>query len=210
MKKNQLILLFFFTVVTIHAQEVGLLIGKNYTTYDLTIDGESANSFDKSGSGSSYEIGVSIPIKVSRLTFDNPLNYSLGLTLNQYNAEAGNIGNQYEWKTEYVGIQNGIAYSFIKSNDIDLSIKGAINVGTMLSGNQRINNSYYDLKTQIEFIGVVLTPSLGMQAKCNLFEYGYLSLGYYYASSSNLSNTSNKVLTFKTHQVLFGIHFEIY
>ncbi len=210
MKKNQLVLLFLFTIGSIQSQEIYLFTGKNYTTYKLRNEGESANPFDKSGSGSSYEIGVSLPIPVSRLAFDNPLNYNLGLTLNQYNAEAGNIANLYEWKTEYVGLQNSIVYSFIKSNHLDLAVKGGFNFGTMLSGNQKINNSYYDLKSQKDFTGVVFTPSLGVQAKCNLSEYGYLSLGYNYLASTNLSNNTPKKLTLKTHQILFGIHFEIY
>ena len=210
MKKLQLLFLFLFAVGTTQAQEIYLFTGKNYTTFKLRNEGESTNSFDKSGSGSSYEIGVSLPIPVSRLAFDNPLNYNVGLTLNQYNAEAGNIANSYEWKTEYVGIKNSIVYSFIKSNHLDLAVKGGFNFCTMLSGNQKINNSYYDLKSQKDFSGVVFTPSLGLQAKCNLSEYGYLSLGYNYSESTNLSNSSSKKLTLKTHQVLFGIHFEIY
>lgn len=210
MKKNQLVLLFLFTIGSIQSQEIYLFTGKNYTTYKLRNEGESANPFDKSGSGSSYEIGVSLPIPVSRLAFDNPLNYNLGLTLNQYNSEAGNIANLYEWKTEYVGLQNSIAYSFVKSNHLDLAVNGGFNFGTMLSGNQKINNSYYNLRSQKDFKGIVFTPSLGLRAKCNLSEYGYLSLGYNYSESTNLSNSSSKKLTLKTHQVLFGIHFELY
>lgn len=210
MKKTNLLFLILFLVGTTQAQEIYLFTGKNYTTFNLRNDGESANPFDKKGSGSSYEIGVSIPIPITRLAFDNPLNYNLGLTLNQYNAEAGTMSNLYEWKTEYVGIQNLIVYSFIKSNHFDLAVKGGFNFGTMLSGNQKINNSYYDLKSQKDFSGVVFTPSLGVQAKCNLSEYGYLSLGYNYLASTNLSNNTPKKLTLKTHQILFGIHFQIY
>lgn len=210
MRKIQLLLLLLFTIVSTQAQEIYLFTGKNYTTFKLRNEGESVNPFDKSGEGSSYEIGVSIPIPITRLAFDNPLNYNLGLTLNQYNAEAGNEANSYEWKTEYLGIQNSIAYSLIKSNHLDLAVKGGFNFGTMLYGKQKINNSQYDLKNQKEFTGVVFTPSLGLQAKCNLSEYGYLSLGYNYSESTNLSNTTSKKLTLKAHQVLFGIHFEIY
>jgi hypothetical protein len=80
----------------------------------------------------------------------------------------------------------------------------------MLYGNQKINNSTYDLKSYDEFTGLVFRPSFGLQAKCNLSEYGYLSLGYDYSKSVNLSNETSKKLFFKTHQILFGIHFELY
>lgn len=209
-KINLYLVLFIVGGISAYAQEVYFFTGKNYTTYDLKNQGQSANPFAKKGEGSSYEIGVSIPIPVSRLAFDNPLNYNLGFTLNQYNAEAGNETNSYDWKTEYIGIQNSINYSVVKSNHIDLAIKGGLNFGTMLYGNQKINNSKYDLFDFKEFTGVVFTPSLGLRTKCNLSEYGYLSLGYNYSSSFNLSNDTQKKLTFRTHQVLFGIHFELY
>ena len=211
MKKINLVLLLFIIGNTaVDAQEVYFFTGKNYTAYDLKDQGQSANTFVKKGEGSSYEIGLSIPIPVTRLTFDNPLNYSVGLTLNQYNAEAGNITTIYDWKTEYVGIQNSINYSVVKSNHIDLTINGGLNFSTMISGNQKINNSKFDLFDYKEFTGVVFTPSLGLRTKCNLSEYGYLSLGYNYSSSFNLTNDTQKKLTFRTHQVLFGIHFELY
>jgi hypothetical protein len=211
MKKINLVLLLFIIGNTaVDAQEVYFFTGKNYTTYDLKDQGQSTNTFTKKGEGSSYEIGLSIPIPVTRLTFDNPLNYSVGLTLNQYNAEAGNITTIYDWKTEYVGIQNSINYSVVKSNHIDLTINGGLNFSTMISGNQKINNSKFDLFDYKEFTGVVFTPSLGLRTKCNLSEYGYLSLGYNYSGSFNLTNDTQKKLTFRTHQVLFGIHFELY
>jgi hypothetical protein len=211
MIKNCLLLfLFVLCVATSDAQTICFFTGKNYTTYDLKYDGEYANTLEKKGEGDSYEIGVSFPIPVARLQFDNPLNYSIGLTLNQYNAEAGNENNSYLWKTEYLGVQNTIAYSFIKSNHLDLAVKGGFNFGTMLYGNQKNNNSTYDLKAYDEFTGLVFRPSLGLQVKCNLSEYGYLSIGYDYSKSVNLSNETSKKLFFKTHQILFGIHFELY
>lgn len=211
MRKNYLLLfVFVFCTASSDAQTIYFLTGKNYSTYDLKYQGESANTSIKKGEGDSYEIGVSFPIPVARLQFDNPLNYSVGLTLNQYNAEAGDETKSYSWKTEYIGVQNSIIYSFIKSNHLDLAVKGAFNFGTMLYGNQKINNSTYDLKSYDEFTGLVFRPSFGLQAKCNLSEYGYLSLGYDYSKSFNLSNETSKKLYLKTHQILFGIHFELY
>jgi hypothetical protein len=193
-----------------YSQTVYFMTGKNFCTYDLKNEGVSVNPFTKKGEGSSYEIGFSLPIMLTRLPFDNYLNYYVGLTLNQYNAIGGNVSNLYEWRTEYVGLQNSIVFSFIKSNHLDMSIRGGINFGTMLYGDQIINNSKYDLKDQKEFTGIVFTPSLGLQAKCNLSEYGYLSFGYNYSGSFNLSNSTAKKLTFKNHQIVFGVSFELF
>ncbi len=211
MKKTTLVVLFVFTIFQGYTQEIYFLTGKNHTCYKIRYNGsELVNSLDKKGEGDSYEIGIALPIKVQRLAFDNNLNYTIGLTLNQYNAEAGDIANNYIWKTEYIGIQNALVYSFIKSNHIDLSVKGGVNLSSILYGNQTINNSRFNLNNQKDFNGMVLTPLLGLQAKCNLSEYGYLSLGYNYSKSMNLTNESNKKVSFLTHQILFGISFELY
>lgn len=207
----QLVFLFLALNVSSYAQEIYLLTGKNFTRYNLNYSGMgSVNTLPKKGEGDSYEIGLAIPIKIQRLAFDNNLNYTIGLTLNQYNAEAGNVANNYSWKTEYIGIQNTIVYSFIKSNRLDLAIKGGYNIATLLYGSQTINNSRSDLKEYQDFKGIIISPMLGIRAKCNLSEYGYLSLGYNYSKSINLTNQTDKKVSFLTNQILFGVSFELY
>jgi hypothetical protein len=211
MRKIILLLLFLFLVNMGYSQEIYFLTGKNYTNYKIRYNGsETVNSLEKKGEGDSYEIGLAIPIKVQRLAFDNNLNYTVGLTLNQYNADAGDQANNYEWKSEYVGLQNSLVYSFVKSDHLDLAIKGGFNAATIISGSQKINNSRLGLTNQKDFNGIVISPLLGIQAKCNLSEYGYLSLGYNYSRSINLTNDTAKKLSFLTNQVVFGISFELY
>jgi len=83
MKKLIFTLLFTLTVSGVYSQEIYFLTGKNYTNYQLRYNGsETVNKLDKSGSGSSYEIGLAIPIKIQRLAFDNNLDYIVGLNLN--------------------------------------------------------------------------------------------------------------------------------
>jgi hypothetical protein len=211
MKKVTLLLFFVLSMNSLQAQEIYFLTGKNYTTYKVHYNGpETVNSLSKKGSGDSYEIGVAFPIKVQRLAFDNNLDYTVGLTLNQYNAQAGDETRNYEWATEYIGLKNTLVYSFIKSNHLDLAVKGGFNVSTILNGSQKINNSRLELTNQKDFNGIIISPLVGLQAKCNLSEYGYLSLGYNYSRSISLTNDTDKKLSFLTHQVVFGISFELY
>jgi hypothetical protein len=211
MKKITVLLLFLCLANIGYSQEIYFLTGKNYTNYKIRYNGsETVNALEKKGEGDSYEIGLALPIKVQRLAFDNNLNYTVGLTLNQYNAESGDLANNYTWNTEYIGVQNALVYSFVKSNHLDLAVKGGVNVATLLHGNQTINNSRFDLNNQKDFNGVVVSPLLGLQAKCNLSEYGYLSLGYNYSRSINLTNDTNKKVSFLTNQIVFGISFELY
>jgi hypothetical protein len=211
MKKFPLLFLFLFLITSGYAQHIYFLTGKNFTTYKLDYSGSSkVNTLEKKGVGDSYEIGLAIPIKIQRLAFDNNLNYTLGLTLNQYNAGAGDTVTNLEWETNYIGIQNMLAFSFVKSNRLDLAIKAGFNVATMLHGTQQINNSRQDLKSQKDFNGWIASPVFGLQAKCNLSEYSYLSLGYNYSKSFSLTNNTDKKLSFLTNQILFGISFELY
>ena len=80
----------------------------------------------------------------------------------------------------------------------------------MIYGTQLINNSRYDLKNHDDFSGLIVISSLGIQAKCNLSEYGYLSLGYSFSKSFNMTNDTNKKLFFLINQIVFGISFERY
>lgn len=211
MKKLIFTLLFTLTVSGVYSQEIYFLTGKNYTTYQLRYQGaETVNQLDKKGSGSSYEIGLALPINVQRLAFDNNLDYIVGLNLNQFNASAGNQNNHYSWDTEYIGITNALKFSFVQTNHVEISVKGGFTTATLISGSQKINNFKFDLHNQKDFNGIILSPLLGLQAKCNLSEYGYLSLGYNYSRSFSLTNTTEKKLSFLNHQILFGISFELY
>lgn len=211
MKKLIVTLLFTLTVSGVYSQEIYFLTGKNYTNYQLRYNGtETVNSLDKKGSGSSYEIGLALPIKVQRLEFDNNLDYIVGLNLNQFNATAGNQNNHYSWDTEYIGITNALKFSFVQTDNLDLSIKGGFTTSTLLSGSQKINNSKFNLDGQKDFNGIIMSPLLGFQAKCNLSEYGYISVGYNYSRSFSLTNSTDKQLSFLNHQIVFGISFKMY
>jgi hypothetical protein len=211
MKKVTLLLFFVFSMNLLQAQEIYFQTGKNYTTYKLKYNGpETVNSLPKKGSGDSFEIGFAIPIKVQRLAFDNNLNYTVGLTLNQYNAQAGDETRNYSWTTDYIGISNALVFSFVKTDHLDLAIKGGFTASTIVDGAQKINNSRLDLTNQKDFNGIIFSPLVGLQAKCNLYEYGYLSLGYNYSKSINLTNDTDKKLSFLINQVVFGISFQLY
>jgi hypothetical protein len=211
MKKLIFTLLFTLSVSGVYSQEIYFLTGKNYTTYQLRYQGaETVNQLDKKGSGSSYEIGLALPIKVQRLAFDNNLDYIVGLNLNQFNASAGNQNNHYSWDADYIGITNALKFSFVQTDHVDIAVKGGFTTATLISGSQKINNSKFDLHNQKDFNGIIVSPLLGLQAICNLSEYGYLSLGYNYSRSFSLTNTTEKKVSFLNHQILFGISFELY
>ena len=117
--------------------------------------------------------------------------------------------NSYSWNTQYLGVQGGFTYSIFDRKDFDILPKFGLNMGTIISGKQTINGTYYDLTKEKEFSGLLITPSLGVQVKYNLSASGFISLGYSYCKGFNLSNSTDQKLSFNTNQLQFGVHYAI-
>jgi len=208
MMKNYLLknfLLFTFLVVSsqLFSQESYFLVGSNFTKYTFKSSGGDMTTPLQSGTGSTYEMGYSLHIKEEKIY------YSVGVALNDYNAVAGSQSESYQWDTKYIGIQNAVSYNFSISNNFQLSIKGGVNLATIIYGKQNINGAVYDLMGQDEFAGIFLSPFVGVETRYKVNDLGYLSLGYALSKSINPFNTSQEKLSFNTNQILFGIHFNI-
>ena len=204
---NKFILLFFgiFIFQTAKSQEIYLNLGKNFTSYDFKNSDGQVNSDLKSSNGNSYEIGYFAHLDQSKIS------YALGIALNEYNAIGGDTANSYSWNTEYLGLQGRLSYSIIDSgrSNFDIIPNFGLNAATLISGKQQISSTYYDLTKENEFSGLILTPSAGIELKYGLSSSGFLSLGYNYCKGFNLSNSTDQKLSFNTHQLQFGVHFNI-
>ena len=202
MKKLILLVGIICSLQSVQAQEIYFSTGKNFTNYAYKSSSDSSNNLH-AGIGSFYEMGYVIPLSYEKL------NYAVGLSLNEYNAIGGDTADTYAWNTEYMGIQNTLFYSFFKNDGFDVAAKVELGIATLLYGKQEINGTFYDLSSQKEFSGLLLQPGLGFQTKYNISGSGYLSLGYNFSKSFNLSNSTDEKLSFNTHQIQFGIHFAI-
>ena len=203
MKKTFMIMLFFCIFYSNQAQEVYFYSGKNFTTYDFKNSSRNNNPNLKNGTGTFYEVGYNKKIKQDRFS------YSLAFDLNEYNTTGGSTVSNYQWNTYYIGIQTRLYYSYFKGKNYDLLSTVGLNPSTLLSGKQQINGTYYDLTKEKEFTGLLISPSIGLQFKYNVSNLGYVSFGYNYVKSYNLSNTTNQKLGFTTNQIQFGVHIEI-
>ena len=203
MMKNYLRIAFLITSFQLFSQEAYFLAGSNFTKYVFKSSGGTIATQLQSGTGSTYEMGYSIPFK------NQESYYSIGITLNDYNALAGSQSESYRWDTKYIGIQNALSYNFSVSNNLQFSAKGGVNLSTIIYGKQNINGAVYDLTGQNEFSGIFISPFVGVQTRYKLNDLGYLSLGYAVSKSWNSFNNSEEKLSFNTNQILFGIHFNI-
>jgi hypothetical protein len=184
-----------------YSQEIYLHIGKNFTTFDYKNSDGNSNSNIKSSSGNAYELGYDHGFK-------DKFTYSGSLTWNQYNALGANGVSLYSWNTNYLGIQNTISYTVLKSrNEIEVKLKAGFNTSTIVNGQQLLNNHYYDLSKYEEFKGIVIQPLIGMQLKYLVTDYMSLSLNYNFSKSLPKSGTES--LSFGTNQVQLGLHFPL-
>ena len=208
MMKNYLLLILLLASASIFSQEIYFSTGRNYTKYIYKDANLQKNPDLQSGAGSFYEIGFIKPLVKKNIL------YSLGLSLNDYNALGGNSANSYRWDTQYLGLHGGLLYKFYSfktnsKNNIDFLAKTGLNVSTLIYGKQEINGIYYDLMHQKEFSGIILESSLGLMVKYNIPSFGGLSLGYDYCQSINVTNTLKEKLSFTTNQIELGVHFNI-
>lgn len=202
MKKLILLLGMICSFQSIQAQEIYFATGKNFTNYAFKSDSDSSNNL-QAGIGAFYEMGYVIPLGYEEL------NYAVGLSLNEYNAVGGDTVNTYRWNTEYLGIQNTLFYSFFNNDSFNVGAKTGLGIATLLYGKQEINGTFYDLSSQKEFSGLLILPGFGLQAKYSLSGSSSLSLGYHFSKSVNLSNSTEEKLSFNTHQIQFGVHFNL-
>jgi len=210
MKKFNFIL-FLFIAFSSYSQSILFKTGLNMTTYQYTNSKNKTNSNIESSTGSFYEIGYSVPIKIGtygtrRGNSRNAKLYATSsLTLNQYNANGGNNVDSYSWDTNYLGWNNYLNYSLLDQKKfIDFSVKGGLGISTIIHGKQKVGGEVFDLKFNKEFNGLWISPVIGFNLKYDLFEETYLSLGYDFSKVIS-TNKNSESLSFFNKQLSFGI-----
>ena len=200
MKKLVLFTLLALSFQNSKAQEIYLQTGKNITSYDYKSDTNSAPSL-QAGTGNFYEVGY-------KMTLNNEkLKYAIGLNFNEYNAIGGDAASSYSWNTQYLGVQNTFSIAFVNKSGFQVSANAGLGVATLIYGKQNINGQYLDLSSQKEFSGLWIAPKLGLQASYNINNDVFLSLGYGYSKSYNLTNSTAEKLSFNNNQIQFGVNF---
>lgn len=203
MRKLSLLLIAIIAISNSYSQEVYFLTGSNFTNYNFTSGQGSIATSLETGTGTTYEMGFTRPLK------NNRFSYTVGVNLNECNVIAGSLANSYSWDTKYLGVNNSLDLNVPLTSNFKLFFKVGLNLATIIYGKQSINGAIYDLKSQDEFSGLTFIPYTGVHLKYKLNDLGYLSFGYGVSKSVILFNISQEKLTTSTNQILFGIHFNI-
>lgn len=209
------IYLFIFIVFfTYHAkaQEVYMNAGKNTTNFDYSSANDTHENLNfRSGTGNYFEVGY------VRSLIDYKILYAIGITYNEYNSKASNYATNYSWKTKYLGIINKISFNLSKDYS-DCSHYGfglrtflsiGFNTSKLTSGEQYINNYYYDLVATEDFSGIIVQPFAGINSQYNISRNFKLTMGYNFSKSFALLNDSDEKISFNNHQFQLGFQISV-
>jgi hypothetical protein len=207
LNKQLLFLILSCISFNLKAQELYISSGKNSTSLDFKSTNGTAENLDfRKGLGSNLEMGY-------KYNFKNDLFvYAIGLSYNEFNAEASNYATNYTWETKYIGIINKISYNLSGRKaycyfgpDINTFMNIGFNTATLLSGSQFINNYYYNLTKNEEFSGVLLQPFIGLSAQYLVSRNFRLHVGYNFSKTFNVFNKATENTSFNTNQFQFGL-----
>ena len=212
MKNLYFFLFLIFVSTNIRAQEIYFSSGINTTNFDY----QSSNGTDEnlnfiSGTGNYFEVGY-----VHGL-INYKLLYAIGFTYNEYNSKASNYATNYSWKTKYLGITNKISYNlskeYIECSNYGSGLRTFISVGfntsRLTSGEQYINNYYYNLVGTEDFSGIIIQPFAGINSQYNISRNFKLTMGYNFSKSFALLNDSDEKISFNNHQFQLGFQISI-
>ena len=212
MKNLYFFLFLIFVSTNIRAQEIYFSSGINTTNFDY----QSSNGTDEnlnfiSGTGNYFEVGY-----VHGL-INYKLLYAIGFTYNEYNSKASNDATNYSWKTKYLGITNKISYNlskeYIECSNYGSGLRTFISVGfntsRLTSGEQYINNYYYNLFGTEDFSGIIIQPFAGINSQYNISRNFKITMGYNFSKSFALLNDSDEKISFNNHQFQLGFQISI-
>ena len=212
MRSIYLFIFIVFLTYNAKAQEIYISSGKNTTNFDYkSSNGTDANLNFRSGTGNYFEVGY-----VHGL-INYKLLYSIGFTYNEYNSKASNYATNYSWETKYLGITNKISFNLSKEHS-DCSHYGSglrtflsigFNTSKLTSGEQYINNYYYDLVGTEDFLGIIVQPFAGINSQYNISRNFKLTMGYNFSKSFALLNDSDEKISFNNHQFQLGFQISI-
>ena len=201
MKKIILTPLLLLFTIQFNAQDLELIVGRNFTTYDYTNSEGASNPNLDGASGSYIEVSYNVPFNRNQDFY-----YSLGLALNQFNATGGDYASSYSWDTNYLGVKSGLKYYFTpRSSFVKAAVKTGFGINTIINGQQKINGATFDLTQEDEFTAVSVQPYLGVELKYEVSSGILLGVGYNYSKSFGVANGDAEKLNFNNSRFEFGI-----
>lgn len=205
MKKNHLFIYITLFTQFILAQEVFLKVGNNTTTYKYKNSAGQGLSGLENGNGVSLELGYKEQFIRRRHNYDSNFGYYVAIALNEYNAKA-NASGSHEWETKYLGLQYATYYSFLTDTKFNVELQLGLQLATLLSGKQRTNDTYFNLKDSDEFNKPLFMALPGVEFEYKMGSIGEFILGYEYGFTLRKAKENKETLNFNNHNIYFGFN----
>ena len=213
MKKLIIICILFFSY-SLSSQTAFFNTGLNTTSYDYKNSEGNSNENIKSSNGTFFEIGYSFPIEFSKRTRSfgrySRLHFKTGLSLNQYNATGGNSIDNYDCKSQFIGLRSDLEYFIFAADFLSVSVDGGLGLEVFLNGKQKIGGNTYNLKESDEFNGLFFTPRVGINLSVNVSEEVALMGGFNLSKAISPSKSNQESVSFNNSQFRFGVIIQVY
>ena len=213
--KKTLVFLLMVSSPFLCGQTIFFNTGVNNTTYDYknSMGGSSDNVL--SSNGAFYEIGYGIPLDFSRRSRGwgrySRMMFKTSFSLNNYNATGGNTLDNYDWKSQYIGLRTGVEYMIFPNSSVTASVEGSFGFETLLNGKQKIGGETFDLKDNEEFNGLFVAPKLGLNVLYNVTEDVGLTGGIHFSKALSMKGESGgEKLQFNNTHFSFGVIIQAY
>ena len=221
--KYLFIAIFFLSFSNLFSQSMLFRSGVNITSYDYKNSANEKNTNIQSSTGNFYEIAYSFPIAFKKRGvrrgsgMSSRLNSITSININEYNATGGNVIDNYDWDTSYLGIKSNLSYTILGNEDFfELALKGGVSLSKILNGKQKIGGNSYDLNDNQEFNKLMFAPNIGLDIKFGLYNDIFMNFGIDFSKvmpvtrnpdqSNDPEVIKNKEsLSFNNTQLAFGV-----
>ena len=154
------------------------------------------------------QYGISLGIGMLRETglFNNKLNFSLELDLNELNQSYNYFNTSIDWKSYFSSLVGGFyikLFEIKEDNFFKLFFGGGIS--KIVNGKQYFNNEIYDLSKHVEFDGLFLKRDLKLVFDLFKIQNSKISLGINSTFMKSLNDNSIQNLNFRNNS-LFVIY----
>ena len=202
-----LVILFNFNT---NAQSFYINAGQNNTSYKYKNSQNQELQELRNGFGMFIETGINIRINSKKEI--KRWSSNLGLILNQFNSNAFINSSEYNWDAKYFGLKNDFIYSLTnKKSGLNLKLNAGLSLLQIISGTQRTNDVFYDLKNNSEFEGLFLEPNIGTIISYTINKNTSFHFGYNISKARKIKKTlgTENLSGFNNQRIYFGFNFKI-
>jgi hypothetical protein len=153
----------------------------------------------------SYGFSFGLSKSIGKSGFD----YLVGIGINNYKVSSETEFNRYSWNATFCGISNSIVYDIFKGAKFKFKPYVGVSLLYLLNGEQIINQSTFNLKSQSEFKGFWLQPIFGLIIEKKINDFTDFNLGVEYSVARNFSNKTQEKVGINNIQLRAGIQFNL-